>query len=210
VLYRDGTIEQFSTGFERAFAACKEDKVLYIYEETPNGFRFTFFRTQRLESGGYIAEDADPFGRGYNNYTQDLREYAQDDTQGWSSNTQAPRGNTQDSTQDNVQNCDSYTQVRSNDTRGRKESTQKNTQADIKGNIGSGYGNQVLSNLEKSIVDQLRSNPRLSQSGLAEILDINVNTLKAAIRRMTKQGLLSREGTSQKGYWVVHLDHQKN
>lgn len=43
-LFRDGTIEQVSTGFERVFDACVEQGVRYGYEETANGFRFTFYR----------------------------------------------------------------------------------------------------------------------------------------------------------------------
>ena len=43
-LFRDGTIEQVSTGFERVFDACGEQGVRYAYEETATGFRFTFYR----------------------------------------------------------------------------------------------------------------------------------------------------------------------
>ena len=44
VLYKNGTIEQFSTGFERTFEACRESGVEYSYRQTDTGFRFTFFR----------------------------------------------------------------------------------------------------------------------------------------------------------------------
>ena len=43
-LYRDGTIEQISSGFERAFRECKKNGVIYEYEDTGYGFRFTFYR----------------------------------------------------------------------------------------------------------------------------------------------------------------------
>lgn len=43
-LFRDGTIEQVSTGFERVFDACADQDVRYAYEETATGFRFTFYR----------------------------------------------------------------------------------------------------------------------------------------------------------------------
>ena len=42
VLFRDGTIEQVSTGFERTFDACKAQKVDYEYAETATGFRLLF------------------------------------------------------------------------------------------------------------------------------------------------------------------------
>ena len=44
ILFRNGTIEQVSTGFERTFAACRAKKVRYEYAETSTGFRFTFLR----------------------------------------------------------------------------------------------------------------------------------------------------------------------
>lgn len=44
VLYKNGTIEQFSTGFERTFEACRESGIEYSYRQTDTGFRFTFFR----------------------------------------------------------------------------------------------------------------------------------------------------------------------
>lgn len=53
VLYRDGTIEQVSTGFERTFDACKKAGVRYAYEETATGFRFTFYRKGVKGSGEF-------------------------------------------------------------------------------------------------------------------------------------------------------------
>ena len=49
VLYKNGTIEQFSTGFERVFHQCHIHQIRYDYTETNNGFRFTFYR-QNSES----------------------------------------------------------------------------------------------------------------------------------------------------------------
>ncbi len=44
ILFRDGTIEQISTGFERTFRECERSAVRYEYMQTATGFRFTFFR----------------------------------------------------------------------------------------------------------------------------------------------------------------------
>ena len=43
-LYKDGTIEQISSGFERTFNECKKYGVEYEYLDTGYGFRFTFYR----------------------------------------------------------------------------------------------------------------------------------------------------------------------
>ena len=45
VLYKNGLIEQFSTGFERVFTLCREQNIKYEYLETNEGFRFIFYRT---------------------------------------------------------------------------------------------------------------------------------------------------------------------
>ena len=43
-LYKDGTIEQISSGFERAFKECKKSGIEYDYLDSGYGFRFTFYR----------------------------------------------------------------------------------------------------------------------------------------------------------------------
>lgn len=49
VLYKDGVIEKFSTGFERTFDACEKAGIRYGYTETANGFRFTFYRNSESD-----------------------------------------------------------------------------------------------------------------------------------------------------------------
>ena len=44
VLYKDGTIEQISSGFNRTFTECTKYGVEYEYLDTGYGFRFTFYR----------------------------------------------------------------------------------------------------------------------------------------------------------------------
>ena len=44
VLYKNGTIEQMSTGFERVFELCEINDIKYGYQETAYGFRFEFYR----------------------------------------------------------------------------------------------------------------------------------------------------------------------
>lgn len=53
ILFRDGTIEQVSTGFERTFDACRQRHVRYEYTETATGFRFTFYRKNAGERSGF-------------------------------------------------------------------------------------------------------------------------------------------------------------
>lgn len=57
ILFRDGTIEQVSTGFERTFDACKKAHVRYAYEETATGFRFIFYRKGAKTTGEFTATE---------------------------------------------------------------------------------------------------------------------------------------------------------
>ena len=44
ILFKTGEIESFGSGFERTFDECEKENILYEYENTKSGFKFTFFR----------------------------------------------------------------------------------------------------------------------------------------------------------------------
>lgn len=54
VLYKDKTVEKYSTGFARCFSLLKENSVNYEYVDTDTGFRFTFFRSIGLSKGNKL------------------------------------------------------------------------------------------------------------------------------------------------------------
>ncbi len=49
------------------------------------------------------------------------------------------------------------------------------------------------------MLNYIEANPTASQSKIAEVLGINVNTLKSAIRKYRRNGIIRRVGTSRKG-----------
>ena len=53
------------------------------------------------------------------------------------------------------------------------------------------------------ILSYIKSNPTASQPKIAKELGININSLKGTIRKLRKAGKIEREGTSQKGKWIV-------
>lgn len=53
------------------------------------------------------------------------------------------------------------------------------------------------------ILSYIKSNPTASQPKIAKELGININSLKGTIRKLRKVGKIEREGTSQKGKWIV-------
>ncbi len=97
------------------------------------------------------------------------------DTQAASINTQA-----------NTQAVSIDTQAVSNDTQAAPIDTQVDTQDNV-----------------TMILSYIKSNPTASQPKIAKALGININSLKGTIRKLRKVGKIEREGTSQKGKWIV-------
>lgn len=72
--------------------------------------------------------------------------------------------------------------------------TQGTTQADI---------NAIENSIPMRILKVIRDNPTLSQSQIAEMLGEKHDTIKYHMRKMRLSGIIAREGTSQKGKWIV-------
>ena len=89
-------------------------------------------------------------------------------------------------TQANTQAASIDTQAVSNDTQAAPIDTQVDTQDNI-----------------TMILSYIKSNPTVSQPKIAKELGININSLKGTIRKLRKVGKIEREGTSQKGKWIV-------
>ena len=96
-------------------------------------------------------------------------------------------------TQANTQAASIDTQAVSNDTQAASIDTQAapiDTQVDTQDNV-------------TMILSYIKSNPTASQPKIAKELGININSLKGTIRKLRKVGKIEREGTSQKGKWIV-------
>lgn len=106
-------------------------------------------------------------------------------TQAASINTQAASIDAQAVSND-TQAAPIDTQAVSNDTQAVPIDTQVDTQDNI-----------------TMILSYIKSNPTASQAKIAKELGININSLKGTIRKLRKVGKIEREGTSQKGKWIV-------
>lgn len=62
---------------------------------------------------------------------------------------------------------------------------------------------QANQTTEQAIIDLLKQRPDLSQKQLARLLNMNLNTVKYYMKKMRNNGSLQREGSSQKGLWIV-------
>ena len=62
-----------------------------------------------------------------------------------------------------------------------------------------------LTELQLQILSELKKNPSISQTSLAKLIGRNINTVKYHIKKMREWGIIDREGSSQKGSWIVKI-----
>ena len=62
---------------------------------------------------------------------------------------------------------------------------------------------QTNTDITSSILEFLKGHPTASQTIVAKEFGININTLKAMMRKLRQSGKIERVGTSQKGKWIV-------
>ena len=60
------------------------------------------------------------------------------------------------------------------------------------------YGNNAV-----VVLAFIKKNPMASQRMIASALGLNINSLKALIRKLHKEEKIEHVGTSQKGKWIV-------
>ena len=62
-----------------------------------------------------------------------------------------------------------------------------------------------VSDLDLAIISLMKTTPTISQTSIATSLNMNINTLKYHVLKLKEKGIIEREGSSQKGYWIVKL-----
>lgn len=82
------------------------------------------------------------------------------------------------------------------------ETSTSNTQS-TPNNTQSTPNDTQLTPDEKEILQLMQTNPRVSQTELSVLLNKNINTIKAQVRRLKKAQLLAREGNGRSGRWIV-------
>ena len=60
-----------------------------------------------------------------------------------------------------------------------------------------------VSELDLAIISLMRTAPTISQTSIATSLNMNINTLKYHVLKLKEKGIIEREGSSQKGHWIV-------
>ena len=57
--------------------------------------------------------------------------------------------------------------------------------------------------VEERILSAINANGKVSQTQMASEIGVSVYTVKYYIRKMRKEQIITREGSSQKGKWVI-------
>lgn len=63
--------------------------------------------------------------------------------------------------------------------------------------------NDIENSIPIRILKVIKDNPTLSQSQIAEMLGEKHDTIKYHMRKMRLSGVIEREGSSQKGKWII-------
>ena len=62
-----------------------------------------------------------------------------------------------------------------------------------------------LPEFDFAIISLMKKDPTISQTAMAASLNANINTLKYHVMKLREKGIIDREGSSQKGRWIVKL-----
>ena len=93
------------------------------------------------------------------------------------------------------------------DSLGGESLTQKPTQATKGPTQGAEEIPTVYSlpEFDLAIISLMKKAPTISQTAMAASLEANINTLKYHVLKLREKGIIDREGSSQKGRWIVKL-----
>ena len=58
---------------------------------------------------------------------------------------------------------------------------------------------------EDLIIAMIRNNPQISAEEMAEELELSVNGIRYYIKKLKKEGVLVRVGSTKKGHWEINM-----
>lgn len=60
-----------------------------------------------------------------------------------------------------------------------------------------------LNSTQRKILEMILDNSKVTQTEMAEVLDITTRAVKKNIKELTEEGILERIGSARGGYWNV-------
>ena len=90
-------------------------------------------------------------------------------------------------------------------------SLQNGDESSVKGSVKFGessvkLGNLPLNDTQRTIMQMIEENPRISAKQIAEKTDVSVRAIEKNIKELREKGALKRHGAARGGYWEILLD----
>jgi Fic family protein len=76
-------------------------------------------------------------------------------------------------------------------------------QEDVPENVPENIVNNFIEKRQQFIVNCIKMNNKISATEMAEILKVNLKTIKRDIQFLKAQGIIDREGTERGGHWII-------
>ena len=194
ILYLNGTIEQFGSGFKRIYHLCKSAGIECSYENAKNGFRFTIHRPVINSSDIIVANS---------------------DTKSVTSNS----GNVTSNTKNVTSNSGNVTTSLENVTYEPKNVTYqdenvtyepKNVTSNVTSNTENVTSYDNLSKNEMEVLMILMEQERLSREEIAERMLKTVRTVQRSLNSLREKGYIQRIGAKRFYTWEVVKNVRNN
>ena len=180
ILYLNGTIEQFGSGFKRIYHLCKSAGIECSYENAKNGFRFTIHRPVINSSDIIVANS---------------------DTKSVTSNS----GNVTSNTKNVTSNSENVTTSLENVTY-----EPKNVTSNVTSNTENVTSYDNLSKNEMEVLMILMEQERLSREEIAERMLKTVRTVQRSLNSLREKGYIQRIGAKRFYTWEVVKNVRNN
>jgi Fic family protein len=76
-------------------------------------------------------------------------------------------------------------------------------QEDVPKNVPENTAGNFMEKRQQFIVNCIKMNSKISTTEMAEILKVNLKTIKRDIQLLKAQGIIDREGTERGGHWII-------
>ena len=187
ILYLNGTIEQFGSGFKRIYNLCKRAGIECSYENAKNGFRFTIHRPVINSSDIIVANS---------------------DTKSVTSNS----GNVTSNSENVTTSLENVTYEPKNVTYQDENVTYepKNVTSNVTSNTENVTSYDNLSKNEMEVLMILMEQERLSREEIAERMLKTVRTVQRSLNSLREKGYIQRIGAKRFYTWEVVKNVRNN
>lgn len=202
ILYLNGTIEQFGSGFKRIYNLCKRTGIECSYENAKNGFRFIIHRpTLKGSDNEDVPTDVPTTSKNVTYETENV-------TYQGKNVTYKPK---------NVTYQDKNVTYEEENVTYKVDNVPINVPINVPTNVpinvsngnGKNVATTVLNETELAVLKLLKKKPRITRDEIAESLSRNVRTIQRTLTSLKNKGYIQRIGPNKNVIWEVVKQSQK-